>query len=195
MTIARNVENVAVNWTSGVVGDGCLMRGNVGGTNACTGGDSGYNGPDPDYGAGRPDNGTASLTLDNGEEIWDLSGNVWEWVDWDMTIVLATVTPANKAYISSEGSPQSAWKDFTDLDTNIAEVDEMFLGSWQASDISLLGSDGIGRFYAGNNTSGGAVLRGGVWDAGQQAGAFALFLGFSSSSTYASFGFRCVYRP
>jgi hypothetical protein len=195
MTIARNVENVAANWTDGSVGSGCLMRGNVGGTNACTGGDSGYNGPDPDFGSGRSDNGTASLTLDNGEEIWDLSGNVWEWVDWDMTSTLVTVTPASKAYISSEGSPQSAWKEFVDLDTNIAGGDEMFSDSWQATDASLQGSDGIGRYYAGNNSSGGAALRGGGWLGESNAGAFALYLFVPSSLPSTAFGFRCVYRP
>jgi hypothetical protein len=118
MTIARNVENVSANWTDGSVGSGCLMRANVGGTYACTGGDSGYNGSNPDFGSGRSDSGTASLTLDNGEEIWDLSGNVLEWVDWDMTSTLVVVTPANKAYISSEGSSQYAFKEFKNLDTN-----------------------------------------------------------------------------
>jgi hypothetical protein len=195
ITIARNVENVAANWTDGSVGSGCLMRGNVGATNACTGGDSGYNGLGPDFGSGRSDNGTASLTLDNGEEIWDLSGNVWEWVDWDMTSTLVTVTPANKAYISSEGSQQSAWKEFVDLDTNIAGGDEMFPDSWQATDTSLQGSDGIGRYYAGNNSSGGAARRGGRWSAGTRGGAFALALHGSPSDRSSGLGFRCVYRP
>ena len=195
MTIARNVENVAANWTDGSVGSGCLMRGNVGAANACTGGDSGYNGPNPDFGSGRSDNGTASLTLDNGEEIWDLSGNVWESVDWDMTSSLAIVTPVNKAYISSEGSPQSAWREFVDLNTNIAGGDEMFPDSWQATDTSLQGSDGIGRYIAGSNSSGGAALRGGLFGLGTNAGVFALNLAGSSSNASSFIGFRCVFRP
>ena len=195
MTIARNVENVATNWTDGSVGSGCLLRGNVGGTNVCTGGDSGYNGSDPDSGASRSDNGTASLTLDNGEEIWDFSGNVWEWVDWDMSSTLATVTPANKAYVTSEGSPQSAWKEFRDLGSNIAGGDEMFPDSWQATDTNLQGADGIGRYFAASNSSGGAARRGGRWINGADAGAFALNLNASSSSATSFIGFRCVYRP
>lgn len=195
MTIARNVENVAANWTDGSVGSGCLLRGNVGGTNACTGGDSGYNGSDPDSGASRSDNGTASLTLDNGEEIWDFSGNVWEWVDWDSSSTLATVTPANKAYLASDGSPQSAWREFKDLDSNIAGGDEMFPDSWQATDTNLQGADGVGRYFAGTNSSGGAAFRGGNWNAGTVAGAFALILQHSSTHTLTNVGFRCVYRP
>ena len=53
MAIARNVENVAANWTGGSVGSGCVKRGNVEDTLACTGGDSAYDGPNPDFGSSR----------------------------------------------------------------------------------------------------------------------------------------------
>lgn len=35
----------------------------------------------PESGSGR--DAKAKLTLSNGNEIWDLAGNVYEWVDWD----------------------------------------------------------------------------------------------------------------
>jgi hypothetical protein len=187
MAIARNVENVASNWTDGAVGLGCLKRGNVGPTNACTGGDSGYNGSDPESGAGR--NALASLTLDNGEVIWDLSGNVWEWTDWTLGGALSTnMSQGNKP--SSGGTPVASWIELTALDTfsALAPAESIL-----PDDPSFNASHGMGRYYAG--TSGGAALRGGHWAYGTYAGAFALILNRSSSSTFTDVGFRCVFRP
>lgn len=187
MAIARNVENVDSNWTDGEVDSGCLKRGNVGGTNACTGGDSGYNGADPESGAGR--NALASLTLDNGEVIWDLSGNVWEWTDWTLGGALSTnMSQANKP--SQGGTPTASWKEFTVIDTfsALAPAESIL-----PDDPSFNASHGMGRYYAG--TSGGAARRGGDWNVGTYGGAFALALSRSSASTHTYIGFRCVFRP
>ena len=196
ITIARNIEDVDSNWTGGSVGSGCLFRGNVGGALACSSVDSGYNAStDPDSGSGRSDGGTASLTLDNGEEIWDFSGNIWEYIDWDISSTLLSITPANKAYYSVDGSAQSAYREFLNLDVNIDGSDEMFPDSFQATDLSFQGSDGIGRYFAGVNSSGGYAQRGSAWSTGGDGGAFSLSLSGSSTSTSANSGFRCVYRP
>ncbi|MDC1175291.1 fibronectin type III domain-containing protein [Bacteriovoracaceae bacterium] len=187
MAIARNVENVAANWTDGAVGSGCLKRGNVGGANGCTGGDSGYNGANPESGTGR--NALASLTLDNGEVIWDLSGNVWEWTDWTLGGALSTsMSQGNKP--SEGGTPTASWKEFTVIDTFSALVPAE---SILPDDPSFNASHGMGRYYAG--TSGGAALRGGGWDFGTNAGAFALGLDSFSRFSNTHIGFRCVFRP
>ncbi len=186
MAIARNVENVPSNWTNGAIGDGCLKLGNVGATSACTGGDSGYNGADPESGAGR--NALASLTLDNGEVIWDLSGNVWEWVDWTLGGALSTnMTQAQKA--SQGGTPVASWLEYTLLDDFPANSPAISL---LPDNPTFNASDGMGRYYAG--ASGGAALRGGRWSDGTDAGAFALYLVSSSGSSYTNVGFRCVLR-
>lgn len=187
MAIARNVENVASNWTNGAVGDGCLKRGNVGGANACTGGDSGYNGSDPESGVGR--NALASLTLDNGEVIWDLSGNVWEWVDWTLGGALSTnMTQAQKA--SQGGTQVAAWIEYTVVDEFPANSPATAI---LPDNPSFNANEGMGKYYAG--TTGGAALRGGFWYNGASAGTFALYLNNSSSHTNTAFGFRCVFRP
>ena len=189
MAIARNVENVASNWTDAAVGSGCLKRGNVGSASACTGGDSGYNGADPESGAGR--NALASLTLDNGEVIWDLSGNVWELTDWTLGGALSTnMSQANKPYDATDGAPVAAWIELTAADTYSALAPAE---SILPDNPSFSAVEGMGRYYAG--TSGGAALRGGLWFAGTYAGAFALNLSYSSSHASTSFGFRCVFRP
>jgi hypothetical protein len=187
MAITRNVENVPANWTNNAIGDGCLKRGNVGGANGCTGGDSGYNGADPESGSGR--NALASLTLDNGEVIWDLSGNVWEWVDWTLGGALSTdMTQAQKA--SQSGTPVAAWIEYTVLADFPANSPATAI---LPDNPSFNATEGMGRYYAG--TGGGAALRGGGWYNGTSAGAFALDLSTSSSNTSSAVGFRCVFRP
>jgi hypothetical protein len=197
MAVARNIESVATNWTSGKVGSGCLFRGNAGGEYPCEGINSSYNAKGPDSGLLRGDNKTASLFLSNGEEIRDFSGNVSEWVDWDLSSNLATINPSEKAYVSSDGTPLSKSREFKDLDSNISDSDKMFPNSWQAKDIDLSKVNGIGQYLAGKSSSGGAALRGGSWTTGASTGLYSLHLNYSSKSTSSAGrnGFRCVYRP
>jgi len=56
-------------------------------------------------------------------------------------------------------------------------------------------TNGIGQYYAGTNSSGGALLRGGGWNYGTYAGVFTAYLDDDPSSTYTNIGFRCVFRP
>lgn len=182
MAIARNVESVAANWTGGAVGSGCLFRGNVGGANNCTGGASGYNASGPDSGTSRSDNGTASLTLTNGREIWDLSGNVWEWVDWTLGGGLGS-TPS-----CASGAREFPAVNCGPLSSN-DYLPENPSGQTPANYDS---SFGLGRFIGG---SGGTVRRGGHWAVGGLAGAFTLNIGNSSGYNSSILGFRCVYRP
>jgi formylglycine-generating enzyme required for sulfatase activity len=198
MAIARNVENVAENWTGGAVGDGCLKRGNIGGTYNCTGSNgsvaSGYNGADPDDGSARENyNGTAELVLSNGESIFDFSGNVWEWVDWTLggglSTNMASGADGDKPYIDADGAPVSAWRELSALDHFTAHSPVTAI---LPSDSTFNADQGMGKYYAG--TSGGAAIRGGRWNRGTNAGAFALALNHSSSYSYTNIGFRCVFR-
>ena len=186
MTIARNIENVDKNWTSGTVGTGCLFRGNVGATVPCQGVNSGYEKEflGLDFGLERPD--LAKLTLDNGEEIWDFSGNVNEFVDWN-------VAQADKAYVLADGSPINSFKEFTALDTNTGEDDVMSPNTWQPTNPTLDATNGIGRYNARGETH-SVAIRGGDSGSISNAGVFALF--FRSEANAVLFAsFRCVYRP
>ena len=194
MTIARDADEVDSNWSSGVAGVGVMARGHSDNNPANALAASTDN--DPYYGTGNDDTQGANsgweqkrtLTLSNGEVIWDFAGNVWSWVDWQ-------VTPANKAYVSSDGAPVAAWREFSTLDVNIDASDEMKPETWQSSFPTLGGSAGLGEYYGGSNTSGGAALRGGAWVLGAYAGAFALYLNNGAGYTSTVVGFRCVYRP
>ena len=180
MTIARNIENQNSNWSGGAVGNGRLWQGN---NNADT--VSSYNGSDPEAGSGR--NSKARHVLSNGESIWDLSGNLWEWVDW-------SVTPSQKAYYSADGGPVASWREFTLLNTLIGPTNEMATKNWQPTNGSYDSSKGIGKYFAGYNTSGGSATRGGGWLSNTNAGLFTLILDQSLTLTLDSLAFRCVYH-
>ena len=177
MTIARNAENVASNWSSGIVGTGMIPRGHSDDTPsnalAVTDISDPYNGTGNTSGDGV---GTGweqkrTLTLSNGNVVWDIAGNVWEWVDW---------TPPTTCTASWTELPSVS------CGTDLATTDYM------PSHASYDSTKGMGLFYG---AAGGAALRGGPWGAGTYAGAFTLRLSYSPSITSPNLGFRCVYRP
>ena len=86
MTIARDAERVGANWSGGAPGAGRIVEGTTDGSPA--GGVSDPNDPWSDSGnsaADPPGMGweqRRTLVLGTGEVIWDLPGNMQEWVDW-----------------------------------------------------------------------------------------------------------------
>lgn len=196
MAVAHNLEGIDANWTGGAVGEGCLFRGNVGGDYPCDGVNSGYDGANGgDFGAGRSDGGTASLTLDSGEEIWDFSGNLPEFVDWDMTSSLVFVT--SKGFLSSESGPSWTYLDFNQLDSNVAVSDVMYPASYLPKDSTLTSAEGVGSYIAGPGAAASrAATRGGGATFGEDAGIYALYLyDLTAMERFNSAAFRCVYRP
>ena len=183
MTIARDAEQAASNWSSGTVGTGCLYRGNNGTADSC-----GYNGSDPEYGSGR--NSKASLTLSNGQVIWDLSGNVWEWTNNSITCVGDSCTAAEMPY---DATPAEEWVEFN----NLTGYGSLSYDQIRPSNSTWNSSYGMGQIYTDNNTavpSGRthAFIRGGSWGNGTSTGAFTLLLHYAPAYTLSSFGFRCV---
>lgn len=84
-TIARDVSEQDANWSGGQVDQGCLYQGVTGDPNEC-----GYSGHPFEAGVphageswidwGRNRDPRAKLVMSTGAEVWDMSGNVWEWV-------------------------------------------------------------------------------------------------------------------
>ena len=199
MNIARNVEQIAANWSNSNPGvhPGVLARGHsdnspanalIASTDDLIGYINTGNNAAQAANAGWEQRRT--LELSNGEIIWDFAGNVWEWVDWQ-------VAPAKKAYRATDGQSTSAWLDFKVLDRLIGENadDQMLTSTFMPGFSTLGGANGLGQYYAGANNSGGAAFRGGLWYSSTNAGAFALHLIYSASSTDTVIGFRCVVRP
>ncbi len=85
LTIARNLEGVAQNWSSQIVGTGEMARGHSDRIPArvleITNINDFYDGTGNSSTDGREQKRTQILS--NGEIIWDFAGNVWEWIDWD----------------------------------------------------------------------------------------------------------------
>ena len=195
MTIARNAESVSSNFQASV-----MARGWAANNTSLTPYDPWQNSApapstDPNclYNIGGDACGNSetgshlyrrTLALSNGEEIWDLSGNVWEWVDWSHTTAGLDLGPTTCA---------ASWVEFPAVVSDACYTGGALLSN-QVFPATSNGSsvEAFGRFYGG---SGGAALRGGHWNAGSYAGAFTLYLYSSTTHTSTGIGFRCVYRP
>jgi hypothetical protein len=216
MTMARDIESVAVNWTSEIVGEGCIKQGNINQDYLCNGIQSGFNGTNFNIyavpsGLTSSTDQLAKLIFSNGEEIWDLTGNLSEWVDWLPNNGATAVSWATRAHQSGDYYAV----EFNNLDTNIDITDQMFPDSWSPLDGSLNGANGVGRYFGLQRDlvqPGGAAIRGGAYNlAGQHSGIYGLHVGYHMTletwswfSGFPSFvagrspnnvAFRCVWRP
>ncbi|POB14830.1 hypothetical protein [Halobacteriovorax sp. DA5] len=182
MTIARDIEGVASNWSGASVGSGHIPRGHTdnspGSALAITSTADSYDGTGNNSGqaAGSGWEQKRTHTLSNGSTIWDFSGNVWEWVDWDSGSAGFTTGPTNGT---------ASWQALTSLSGSVTANDLQSSGGYTSS-------QSFGQWYGG---SAGAALRGGRWSSGTNAGAVALSLNAAPSNTGTDIGFRCVYRP
>ncbi|MFZ2125536.1 MAG: prepilin-type N-terminal cleavage/methylation domain-containing protein [Candidatus Saccharimonadales bacterium] len=182
LTIAQNVLSVPSNWSSGVVGTGFIYSGhNDGAPNnslASSTDDDGY------YGTlnTTPSNQRRTLTLTNGEIIWDLSGNVLEWT-----------TGTSQAPVVQPGSPTYAWREWTAI-ANPGTV----IPDPSPSNTGLPGSDtwnstkGIGFIYSDSAQTGlRGFSRGSNWYFGH-AGILTLFIRDVPGNPYTYCGFRAT---
>lgn len=184
MTIARNIEGQASNWTNNEVGNGRLWRGH------------GDNSPAKALEANTDDTqnytGTGNVspsierrthTLSNGEVIWDLSGNVWEWTS---DTILGKDQPTGS-------TPGFNWREYTAI-TNYGTLSYDLIrpsnNTWNSTkNMGQIYSDGTST----NNTS-YAFLSGGSWGDPTNGGVFTLALNYTPTYAYVSIGFRCVVR-
>jgi hypothetical protein len=135
---------------------------------------SGHNCPGNSY-----ENGDACDTgsyegCQSSEGVYDMVGNVWEWCN-------ETVDTLDNPCKVGDG-----WCYATNTD----------IWSSSSSGCTKYGGDGTyfkDGVYSGANER--AVLRGGDWGYGADAGPFIVFLGYAPSHTYRSIGFRCCSAP
>jgi formylglycine-generating enzyme required for sulfatase activity len=167
LSIVRNLELQASNWTGGSIGSGQIPRGNSDSSAAMDGSTelTGVN--------------KRTHTLSNGEVVWDLAGNVWEWTD-------ATILGKNQPSGATTGFN---WREYTALTNYRGLTPENLLPMNNYNS-----GQGYGRIYsdgtATNNTN-YAFLRGGYWGSGTYAGVLTLVLNYGPGSSYSNVGFRC----
>jgi len=148
-------------------------------------GDGSYNGDDNDkgyYGTGQAYATTGysagganksqmrTHVLSNGEVIWDLSGNVWQWTD-DLCGV-----PWNT---------NAGWLEWTN--SGLTDWEKYYAGP----DGSLSSTNGVGKYY-GCTADGNAFKRGGYWSITSYCGVFTLHLHATPAYSYTHIGFRCA---
>ena len=180
--VARNIESVSSNFdTSGAEADHAFNHGHadIGPADTLAADTNDANGCFGIISNGDPDDDCGGVwhinkrthSLTNGEVIWDLSGNVSEWVRDDNN--------------TSQGS--------TSFIQEVTYTDPLKWGpanGYSAQTGTQRG--GLGRFFDG---SAGAVSRGGFWFDGSAAGLFYTSLTGDPSGSFPSIGFRCVFAP
>lgn len=181
MTLAHNIESHELNWSSFEVGDGCLKQGNTGEFDTCS-----IDGGDVLFGDLGGRDHRARHELSSGVQIWDLSGNVAQWVDWESGGGL-DLAPANTC---------------TATDVEIPDVSSLTGGcGLDFSDYEPANSGGVppsvydsdyGLGQLDFEAERGAVRGGAYGDLGG-AGLYSLHL-LDPATTSSEIGFRCVYR-
>jgi prepilin-type N-terminal cleavage/methylation domain-containing protein len=186
MTIARNIEGVASNWTGGAVGSGGLWTGHSRDDSppnplaASTDDGLGYTGT----GNASPSVQRRTHTLSNGDVLWDFSGNVWE---WNKDTIMGINKPNNNDIAGfQEWTSFNTSGSYGNLTYNLTRS---INPAWNAD------TNNMGKYEPALFTGGPyAFRRGGDWDTGTHAGIFALNLGSSPFATQYDIGFRCVFR-
>jgi formylglycine-generating enzyme required for sulfatase activity len=192
--LAREIElaqsaGVFLNWSNGSTsGANALNRGHSdnGPSNALAASlDS-----DPCFGTGQAscaNNTNADFTqkrthtLSSGEVIWDVAGNVYEWVKND----IAPGPPYEGNVVTGNNHiSQQPW-------TTGLNRPEMWgpFGNYTAKNSGEYGGLGYGNL----GYSAGAVFRGGVWADGNVSGVFSAHLDGGPLDSVTNIGFRCVW--
>jgi prepilin-type N-terminal cleavage/methylation domain-containing protein len=192
MTIARNIEGQLSNWTTGTAASSAIPTGldPLDTSGLYRGHSDGYTdlGESTALAAGADNNGYIGTgqsgfsierrthTLSNGEVIWDLSGNVWEWTN---DIIMGVDKPTGGAQFT----------DMTGYGSLSYDLTRPSNSTWNIT-------QNMGQYSAGSTTGEPfAFIRGGNWYSSTDAGVFTLALNNSPSSLPSTtFGFRCVLR-
>ena len=193
-SIARNIELVESNWSTGIVGDGGLNQGHSDRIPlealAASGDDN-----KACEGTGQTCNSTTwnsqrrTHTLSNGEVIWDIAGNVFEWVKgfnlvfFRETIWISLITDKNIGELFNlNGDKKTAKGHFGPS------------GDYSNLNTSPWGGLGSGMFGQGGDR-GSEILRSSDYSSGLSSGVFTTQLDMQEEYTEERIGFRCTFHP
>lgn len=193
MTIAQNVLGVANNWSSGAVGSGYIYSGHNDNSpaNALAANiddNLGYTGTLNSSGEVAVTNGMKgdtqkrTLTLDNGEVIWDMAGNVYDWT-------AGQSTTGQPGIVGNFYTPWIQWPAVTTK--GALPIDPSPGGTGIIGSETWNGTNGVGVILS--NTAETALhgfFKGGSWISVDGAGITYLILDNPPNATGASLGFR-----
>lgn len=184
MTIAQNVLSVASNWDNGAgvhtVGTGYIYSGHNDGTPGWVLDVSNVNDGYSGTGHTAPSNQRRTLTLTNGEVIWDLSGNVYEWTSGQITGGQPTGM-ATSWY----------WYQWTAVSGGSFAVSPYPSSTGISGSSSWNSTNGIGQIQGlTSDATLRGFLRGGYWDETMGVGVLGLLLSYSPDFEIIPLGFR-----
>lgn len=180
LTIAQNVISVPSNWSGGAVGSGYIYGGHNDNTpaNSLTANtdDQGYSDTGETSG-----NQKRTLTLTNGEVIWDLAGNVREWTSGQVS--------GGQPGVVGMGY---AWREWTSGLTYGSMSPDPHPGYANPLGSTWNSNQGIGETWLSADDNGlKVIVRSGYWDDGEDiAGVLMLGSGYATSSISPTIGFR-----
>ena len=184
VTLASELAGIPSNWTGGTIGAGMVYRGHSDNSRSMACPSAGelntayLEGSDCSEMTSDDDQSQRRYhTLSSGDVIWDISGNLREWVDY--YVDLKPVSSTQSGYV--ELNSVSDFGSMSGLEFFPKNIPLM--SSWQAS-------EGMGQYKAGSGGQGYPV-RGGGFSENMRAGLFALDLSNGSGNS-SDIGFRCV---
>jgi len=194
LTIAHNALNVPSNWSGGAVGSGAVFGGHNDGTPAA-GLAASSNDTDAYNGTGQTSgNQRRTLTLSNGEVIWDFVGNVWEWVD-EQTPAKVGTQPG----IASDTVDNFVYKqwDVSGLTYGDYARTAPGYGSKLAAENNWRSTQGMGELITSSaQDDARGFIMGGAYTTGYvNSGLFTLRLNYKPEQASSTTGFRASYTP
>ncbi len=212
MTIARNVEKVPENWcdkngtdcgfTPGTKGKILVNGHNDNSSRALVAADDNQ----PCFGTttdgsnrcGGKSSQKRTLTLSNGEVIWDFAGNVWQWIDIE---VLRRDQP--RSLVGGRLGKGWVWSEFAPGGLKNSIIDngrgpKLGYDAFRPSNPSWNSSNGVGRIFHYNGAKADDMttdtfIRGGNWRHGYDSGAFTVHMSpVDNKENIDDVGFRCA---
>jgi hypothetical protein len=184
MTIAQNVLSVASNWSGGVVGSGYIYSGHNDGApdNSLIADSNDSNGYAGETNTGG--NQRRTLNLTNGQVIWDMAGNVYEWTNATIAGNAQPGLSGEVAYATKQWNNGSLIMNGLPYASQPASTGIAGITGWNSA-------QGIGQIYSNySETTDRAFFRGGSWNNGSVAGVLRLRLDITASTPNVSVGFR-----